>query len=174
MRLGPWSRLAFTSSEEVDSKKGVYRTDYVRPATTGRQLLTLTSISAAAEDLGPVALSLVLGRDSASRVVEARLRLTPGAATAGLARLDVIVMERPVLGGFESSPSLLVVTESGSEAEAHMHALGLAVPIEGPDDQRARLLPLGDDIDAAIRDVVLRLCREEPAPERDLALLAAA
>jgi len=147
-------------------------TRYHLPGSPDAHLVALFGFARRAVHLGPVTLRPVLGRGETPSAVEARLRLLPTSVPDGLIRLDVVMVERPVLGGFETCPALLVTTSSASEAEDRVAALSLAAPAIGPEGRRARLVMLGDDADDVICAVASALAALTSPEER--ALLVAA
>lgn len=86
---------------------------------------------------------LAVHRDAHDHAQDARLRMFSEQRARGLVRLDVALVERATLGGYVSTPVLLVVVRQGSEAE---RILARALPSQSvkaaPGGRRARVLPL--------------------------------
>jgi hypothetical protein len=127
------------------------------PPSPCEEFRALADFASRRVDVSPLALRLICQRTTGGRLLP-RLRLVTDAARPGLIRLDVLMVPRPVLGGFELAPMLLVVTDDGSEAEALVASAVTARAIDGPNGRRARLIALPQpNADTIVRSLAERL-----------------
>ncbi|MBW2460267.1 MAG: hypothetical protein JRH11_01390 [Deltaproteobacteria bacterium] len=146
------------------------------PKTAGAKLLELRALASDLGDVGPAALSLSWAPDAA------RLRIVPSSAPEGLVRYELVMVDSPTLGGFESALGLLIVTEDGSEAEGRASGLGLGSPLGDGKGRRVRLAsfphlgPLGPEPTSQLRRINRAMNSEQadaaPASDESLAVAA--
>ncbi|RLB49863.1 MAG: hypothetical protein DRJ42_20090 [Deltaproteobacteria bacterium] len=143
------------------------------PKTDGAKLLELRALACSLGDIGPAALSLSWAPDGA------RLCIAPSCPPEGLLRYELVMVDSPTLGGFESVLGLLIVTEDGSEAEGRASRLDLGEARDDGQGRRTRLVHLahlGPEVTAPLRrlNCAINSERAVAAPAADESLSVAA